>query len=44
MEAETRVAKQKLSVLEFTATLGIGRETCCQRGVSRTQFYEHKRT
>lgn len=43
MEAEIRVAKQKLSVLELAATLGNVSEACRQRGVSRTQFYEYKR-
>ncbi len=43
MEAEIRVAKQKLSVLELAAALGNVSEACRQRGVSRTQFYEYKR-
>lgn len=43
MEAEIRVAKHKLSVLELAATLGNVSEACRQRGVSRTQFYEYKR-
>jgi hypothetical protein len=43
MEAEIRVAKQKLSVLELAVTLGNVSEACRQQGVSKTQFYEYKR-
>src|SRR4030042_6552805 len=43
MEAEMRVARQKLSVLELAISLGNVSEACRQRGVSRTQFYQYKR-
>ena len=43
MEAEMRVARHKLSVLELAISLGNVSEACRQRGVSRTQFYEYKR-
>jgi transposase InsO family protein len=43
MNAEMRVANQKLSVLQLAEALGNVSEACRQRGVSRTQFYEYKR-
>jgi transposase InsO family protein len=43
MEAEMRVAHQKLSVLQLAESLRNVSEACRQRGVSRTQFYEYKR-
>jgi len=43
MDAELRIARHKLSVLELAQTLGNVSEACRQRGVSRTQFYEYKR-
>lgn len=43
MDAEIRVAQQKLSVLQLAETLHNVSEACRQRGVSRTQFYEYKR-
>ena len=43
MNADTRVAQQKLSVLQLAEALGNVSEACRQRGVSRTQFYEYKR-
>lgn len=43
MEAELRVAHQKLSVLQLAESLRNVSEACRQRGVSRTQFYEYKR-
>ena len=43
MEAATKVAKQRLSVLELAKTLGNVSEACRQRGMARTQFYEYKR-
>ena len=43
MEAEMRVARHKLSLLELAISLGNVSEACRQRGVSRTQFYEYKR-
>jgi len=43
MNAETKIAQQRLSVLELAQNLGNVAEACRQRGVSRTQFYEYKR-
>jgi len=43
MNAEDKLARQRLSVLELAEQLGNVREACRQRGVSRTQFYEYKR-
>lgn len=43
MEAELRVAHQKLSVLQLAESLHDVSEACRQRGVLRTQFYEYKR-
>jgi transposase InsO family protein len=43
MDAELRIAHQKLSVLQLGEALGNISEACRQRGVSRTQFYEYKR-
>ena len=43
MDAEIRVAQQKMSVLQLAETLRNVSEACRQRGVSRTQFNEYKR-
>ena len=43
MNAEKKVIKHKLSVLELAEALGNVSAACRQRGVSRTQFYEYKR-
>src|SRR4030067_3726756 len=43
MDAELRVAHQKLSVLQLAESLRNVSEACRQRGGSRTQFYEYKR-
>jgi len=43
MDAELRVAHQKLSVLQLAESLRNVSQACRQRGVSRTQFYEYKR-
>lgn len=43
MNAEDKLARQRLSVLELAEQLGNVREACRQRGISRTQFYEYKR-
>ncbi len=43
MNAESKLAYQRLSVLELAQSLGNVAEACRQRGVSRTQFYEYKR-
>lgn len=42
MNAEEKVIRQRLSVLELAQLLGNVSEACRQRGVSRTQFYEYK--
>lgn len=41
--AATKVAKQKLKVLELAEVLGNVTEACRQQGISRTSFYEYKR-
>lgn len=43
MNAETKVAKQRMSVLELAEVLGNVSEACRRRGMTRTQFYEYKR-
>lgn len=43
MNAETKIAQQRLSLLELAESLGNVAEACRQRDVSRTQFYEYKR-
>jgi len=43
MEAETKVAKQRLSVLELATKLGNVSEACRRRGMDRASFYEWKR-
>src|SRR5512139_632068 len=43
MNSETKIVRQRLTVLELAETLGNASEACRQRGVSRTQFYEYKR-
>jgi len=43
MNAEDKLARHRLSVLELAEQLGTVREACRQRGVSRTQFYKYKR-
>jgi hypothetical protein len=42
MDAEVKVAKQRLSVLDLMARLG-NAEVCRRRGMDRTSFYEWKR-
>jgi transposase InsO family protein len=42
MNAEEKMIRQRLSVLELAQALGNVSEACRQRGVSRTQFYEYK--
>lgn len=42
MNAEKKVIKYKMSVLELAEALGNVSAACRQRGVSRTQFYEYK--
>lgn len=43
MDAATKVATQRLSVLELAKALGNVSEACRRRGMARTQFYEYKR-
>jgi transposase InsO family protein len=43
MNAEVKVARQRLSVLELAEKLGNVSEACRRRGVTRTQFYEYKK-
>jgi transposase InsO family protein len=43
MTTEEKLAKQRLSVLQWAEALSNVSEACRQRGVSRTQFYEYKR-
>lgn len=43
MEAELKVAKQRLSVLELAEKLGSVSEACRRRGMDRASFYEWKR-
>ena len=43
MNAEVKVARQRLSVLELAEKLGNVSEACRRRGMTRTQFYEYKK-
>lgn len=43
MDPETKIVRQRMSVLDLAEALGNVSEACRQRGVSRTQFYEYKR-
>ena len=43
MEAEKKLIKQRLSVLQLAEALGNASEACRRRNISRTQFYEYKR-
>jgi len=43
MDAATKLAKHRLSLLELAEALGNVSEACRRRGISRTQFYEYKR-
>lgn len=42
-DAVTKLAKQRLSMLELAETLGNISEACWRRGLSRNQYYEYKR-
>jgi transposase InsO family protein len=42
MDAEEKVANQRLSVLQLAETLGNVAEACRQRGMTRSQFYVYK--
>lgn len=43
VDAATKVAQQKMKVLELAEVLGNVTEACRQHGISRTSFYEYKR-
>lgn len=43
MNANEKLARQRMSVLELAAALGNVSEACRRRGMTRTQFYEYKR-
>ena len=43
MQAEEKVARQRLSVLQLAEALNSVSAACRQRGMTRTQFYEYKR-
>ncbi|HSH60537.1 MAG TPA: IS481 family transposase [Acidimicrobiales bacterium] len=43
MNAEEKVARHRMSVLELAEALGNVSEACRRRGMTRTQFYEYKR-
>jgi transposase-like protein len=43
MNADEKLARQRLSVLELAKALGNVSEACRRRGMTRTQFYEYKR-
>jgi len=43
MNAEEKLARQRMSVLELAETLGNVSEACRQRGMARSQFYEYKK-
>lgn len=43
MNAEEKIARQRLSVLELAEALGNVSEACRRRDISRTQYYEYKR-
>jgi transcriptional regulator of acetoin/glycerol metabolism len=42
-DAATKLATQRLSVLELAEALGNVSEACRRRGISRTTFYEYKK-
>ena len=42
-DAATKLAEQRLSVLELAQKLGNAAEACRRRGMDRTSFYEWKR-
>jgi len=43
MNAEKKLIRQRLSVLQLAEALGNVSKACRQRGLSRSQFYEYKR-
>ncbi|BAQ70455.1 integrase, catalytic region [Rhodovulum sulfidophilum] len=42
-DAKTKIAQNRMSVLELAKELGNVAEACRQRGMDRTSFYEWKR-
>ncbi|SDG38086.1 helix-turn-helix domain-containing protein [Roseospirillum parvum] len=42
-DAASKIARQRMSVLELAQELGNVAEACRQRGMDRTSFYEWKR-
>jgi len=42
--SERELAQKRLSALELAKALGNGSEACRQRGISRSRFYEYKKT
>ncbi|HEX8729232.1 MAG TPA: helix-turn-helix domain-containing protein, partial [Ktedonobacterales bacterium] len=40
---QDKLARQRLSVLQFAEALGNVGVACRQRGMTRTQFYDYKR-
>ena len=43
MDAATKLAKQRLTLLELAEALNNISKACQRRGISRTQLYEYKR-
>lgn len=43
MNAQEKIARQRLSVLQLAEALGNVSNACRQRGMTRTQFYDYKR-
>ncbi|RMG85937.1 MAG: helix-turn-helix domain-containing protein, partial [Chloroflexi bacterium] len=43
MNAQEKLARQRLSALQLAQALGNVSEACRRRGISRSQFYEYKR-
>lgn len=43
MNAQDKIARQRLSVLQLAEALGNVSNACRQRGMTRTQFYDYKR-
>ncbi|RMG21048.1 MAG: helix-turn-helix domain-containing protein [Methanobacteriota archaeon] len=43
LNAQEKLARQRLSALQLAQALGSVSETCRRRGISRSQFYENKR-
>ena len=43
MKAETKLAQQRMSVLELAQALGNVSQACKRKGMTRTMFYEYKK-